>query len=128
MDLQEIYIGMNHWLRDLDFLDTERRFFRKIIKEYVSNSGLISLAIAEQFDQRLFQLEIDIHSLRDDIVSCKTRADMVIEKLVTGGSREIMEEYQKLGARYNELFSAFRKFKQELFDLTSRIIEEETMD
>ena len=128
MDLQEIYLDLNHRLRDMEFLDAERRFFKKIIKEYISDSGLISMTVAENFSQRLFQFEIDLHALREEIINCKTRADMVIEHLVTGGNREIQQEHENLNQRYSQLFATFRKFKQDLFELTSKIIEEESLD
>lgn len=61
MDTIQIHSELSQWLKDLDFLDLERRFFKKIIKDYLSASGLISQKVVSDYKERLDQLGLDIH-------------------------------------------------------------------
>lgn len=128
MIIQDIHQELSHWLKDMDFLDIERKFIKKLIKDYVAGSGLITPQSVEEFNQRLFQLEIDIHCLRDDIITSQTKADLIIKKMVTGGRSVLMEQHRALKLRYDGLFASFKQFKQDLFGITSWIIEEEAID
>ncbi len=128
MNLQEIYLESNQWLKDLEFLDIERKFLRKIIKDYVTDSGLISGNMIERFNKQLFELEIEIHTLRDDVLTIQTKMDLMVKDLITGGRKEVKATYQTIRHRMDELFASFKRFKQELFQLANQIIEEEAID
>jgi len=128
MNIEEVYAGFNHWLKDLDFLDMERRFLKKIIKDYISGSGLISRKIVTDFEERLTQLGMDIHSLRTDIISTQTRIELIIKDEIEHSWNEIQDQQTILHSRYDELFSAFHRFKMELYQVAAQIMEEEAMD
>ena len=112
----------------MDFLDIERKFVKKLIKDYVIDSGLITHEVVEQFNKRLFQLETDIHCLRTDIISSQTKVDLIIKKAITEHKQVLIQERQALKLRCESLFESFKQFKQDLFQITGWIIEEEAND
>lgn len=128
MNISEVHAELTQRLKDLEFFDLERRFFKKIVKDYVSGSGLISQRIVTDFKERLDQLGADVHSMRSEMIKVLTKVELIIKNIMDEDADDLQHEQMVFRNRYKLLFDNFLKFKAELYQLTSQIIEEETID
>jgi len=111
-ELQELYLVNKQWLSDLEFLDTELEFLRKLAATasvaVVRNEELNSLYIIE--DSYAFlkkDLTVYLHKL---------------EPLIKGKSKQpdlkLIEGYAQLKTRFAEMFEQCGKLKKEIFEVT----------
>ena len=123
MDIHQSYKEVNRLLNDLDFIDIEHRFLKRILKEYIAGAGLVSNTVVELFKDRLIILGGDSHLLRRDIITCHSQIVLVVENVISISHTEISQNLELCSSRLNILFTDFRDFKAELYNLVSQIFK-----
>lgn len=125
-ELQELYILSKHWKSDIQFVEDEIRFLRKVIQKYLS-PGLENgqLPEAEFFSIVLGQQDVNIPGL-------KKRISMLLkfmEPIITEENKEIginlLERFATLEKEIQTLFESVKLAKGSLFSVTEKLIRTE---
>src|SRR3569833_4218681 len=111
-ELQELYLVNKQWLSDLEFLDTEFEFLRKLAATasvaVIRNEELNSLVVIEQSYSFLkSDLKAYLHKLEPLIKAESKQLDL-----------NLIEVYTQLKTRLSDMFEQCRKLKKEIFDVT----------
>lgn len=122
-DIQHIYLESKQWLNELEFLDFERNFFQKVLNTCDRQTSPLNKDKTADLRKKLFELEVDMHDLRNQTLSNMTSSELISEGLVSLDKEEFQFKHQWLDQQLKELFNAFRTFKTELLSNTSRQLE-----
>ena len=122
LDLQALYVKTNEWLDDIDFLEAEMGFFKKIFKMYLYDAVPGFTVKIVQVEKHLAQLELSKHVIRAEVINHREVLDLLIKNFITHEEEALRQQHLKLEVRVNELNQSFRKFKNELFRLTEELI------
>jgi len=125
LDLQQLYSRANEWLDDIDFCETEVRFFKKVSDLYILKSDKVTRNRIEQIQKELFQLQLDKHVIRADVINHREVIELLIRNLITQDEQQLKQRQEDLESRISQLNNAFRDFKNSLFKLTEEIINED---
>jgi len=108
-ELQELYLVDKQWLSDLEFLDTEFQFLRKLATansvSIVSNKALNNVLGVEKMYKRL---------KRDMLAYLHVLEPLIIAKTKTI-DLPIIENYSQLKQRLDEMFQQCQKLKKDIF-------------
>jgi len=126
--MDKCYGEVNQWLKDVDFLHIESNFLKKVLKEYIERSGLLSRQVVLKLEERLIQIGADIHLLRKDLICCHSKVELMAKDIIRRKRTEVEEDIEIYRNRIETLFKTFYEFKSELYNLSSQIIEEESYD
>jgi len=122
-DIQHIYLESKQWLNELEFLDFERNFFQKILNTCDRQPSPLNKDKTAILRKKLFDLEVDMHDLRNQTLSNMTSSELISEGLVSLDKEEFQFKYQWLDQQLKELFSSFRTFKTELLSNTCQAVK-----
>ncbi len=111
-ELQELYLVNKQWLSDLEFLDTELEFLRKL-------AATASVAVIRNEElNSLYILEDSYSFLKTDLTAYLHQ----LEPLIKGECKELdlklIESYTQLKTRLAEMFEQCSKLKKEIFEVT----------
>ena len=122
LDLQALYAKTKEWLDDIDFLEAEMSFFKKIFKMYFYDAVPGFTVKVVQIEKQLSKLELNKHVIRAEVNNHREVLDLLIKNFITHEEETLRQQHLKLEVRVNELNQSFRKFKNELFRLTEELI------
>lgn len=128
LNLQALYIKTNEWLDDIDFLEAEMTFFKKILSIHFSGSVPGFTVKVVQIEKQLSTLELNKHVTRAEVINHREVLDLLIKNFITHEEETLRQQHLKLELRVNELNQSFRKFKNELFTLTEDLIANKDSD
>ena len=123
LNLQQLYIRTNDWLDEIDFCESEVRFFKKVSDLYILKSDTVAKRRVEQLQNELFQLQLDKHSLRTDVINHREVIELLIKDLISMKEEELKEKHEDLESRVSQLHQSFMNYKISLFKITEEIIE-----
>ncbi|MGN6394415.1 MAG: hypothetical protein ACTHMI_02565 [Mucilaginibacter sp.] len=114
-ELQDLYILTRHWSADLGFLEEELQFFKNILHKY--NSSLVNRQLPQDiiFEQKVFELEDDLASIRARIPAFLSLLAPFVENLEKPVDVVFLEKYNILRTELHSLFTAVRMTKKEIF-------------
>lgn len=119
-ELQEVYMQATHWLQDISFLETETHFFRNIINRYNASAGVPSRKAA--FDEKIQAQEDRLEALKTKIPEFLTFLEPYFGNLKKEMNLDFLDRYNALKNELDDLFSALRLTKKELFIYTESIM------
>jgi hypothetical protein len=120
INLQELYLRANDWLDDIDFLDDELRFFKKILKLHFS---LPANAIRIEFvEKQLFRLELNKQMIRAEVINHREVLELLIKNLISLEEDNVRDQHRDLEQKLTELNILFKKFKSDFFHLTEDLM------
>ena len=122
LDLQALYVKTNEWLDDIDFLEAEISFFKKILKMHFSGTVPGFAVKVTQIEKQLSKLELSKHVTRAEVINHREVLDLLIKNFITQEEETLRQQHLKLEVKVNDLNQSFRKFKNELFILTEELI------
>jgi hypothetical protein len=122
INLQEYYLKANDWLDDLDYLEDELRFFRKIMKLHFSDTAEASAVQTEQVERQLAKLELNKEMIRAQVINHREVLDLLIKNLITQEEEFILKEHRDMGLKIMGLNQAFKMFKTDFFHKTEDLM------
>lgn len=122
INLQDYYLKVNDWLDDLDYLEDEIRFFRKIMKLHFSDTAEATAVQTEQVERQLAKLELNKEMIRAQVINHREVLDLLIKNLITQEEESILKEHRDLGLKIMGLNQAFKMFKADFFHKTEDLM------
>jgi len=123
LNLQQLYLRTNDWLDEIDFCESEVRFFKKVSDLYILKSDAVAKSRVEQLQSELFQLQLDKHSIRTDIINHREVIELLIKDLISMKEEELKTKHEDLESRIAQLNQSFMNYKISLFRITEEIID-----
>lgn len=118
-ELQEIYIQATHWFQDISFLETETNFFKTIIDRCQPVAGVICRN--QEFYEKI-QLQYDrLEALKAKIPEFLAFVQPFIGEPKKPIHLDFLNRYNKLKNELDEIFTAIRDTKNELFHYTETV-------
>ena len=107
-------------LNDIDFLDDELRFFKKILKLHFS---LPANAIRIEFvEKQLFRLELNKQMIRAEVINHREVLELLVKNLISLEEDNVRDQNRDLEQKLTELNILFKKFKSDFFHLTEDLM------
>lgn len=122
LDLQALYVQSNEWLDDIEFLEAEMSFFKKIFKTYFYGAVPGFTVKVVQVEKQLSKLELSKHVIHAEVINHREVLDLLIKNFITHDEETLRQQHLKLEVKVNELNQTCRKFKNELFRLTEELV------
>jgi hypothetical protein len=111
-ELQELYLINKQWLSDLEFLDTEFEFLRKL-------AATASVAVIRNEElNSLFMIKNSYSFLKPDLLAYLHKLEPLIKAESKQLDLTLIESYTQLKTRLADMFDQCRKLKKEIFDVT----------
>ena len=111
-ELQELYLVNKQWLSDLEFLDTEFEFLRKL-------AATASAAVIRNEElNSLVGIENNYSFLKSDLLAYLHKLEPLIKAETKQLDLNLIEVYMQLKTRLSDMFEQCRKLKKEIFDVT----------
>ena len=128
-ELQELYILAKHWLEDLSFMEEELQFFKNILQKY-QHIGVLNTPLSKQaeFTKKIEKQEQHLNTLKTKIPVFLTFLEPFIGDLKTKMEVDFLTRYNALEAEIQELFTAVRATKKDLFTYTESVMTAESPD
>lgn len=109
-ELQELYLVSKQWIADLDFLDSEIDFLRKLTDQQQRDAIRI-----DEF-ARIGEFEQIYAKLKTDITGYLHRLQPLIIHATEDFGLDLIEEYSQLQRRLKEVLRACQEIKIIVFD------------
>lgn len=122
INLQDYYIKANDWLDDLDYLEDELRFFRKMLKLHFSDTAEATAVQTEQVERQVAKLELNKEMVRAQVINHREVLDLLIKNLITQEEEFILKEHRDMGLKIMGLNQAFKMFKTDFFHKTEDLM------
>jgi hypothetical protein len=122
INLQDYYMKANDWMDDLDYLEDELRFFKKILKLHFSDTVDATAVQIEQVERQLSKLELNKEMIRVQVINHREVLDLLIKNLITQEEEFILKEHRDLGLKIMGLNQSFKMFKTEFFQKTEDLM------
>lgn len=122
INLADYYSRANDWLNDLDFLEDELRFFKKILKLHFSNTVEATAVQIELVERQLAKLELNKQVIRAELNNYREMLDLLIKNMITQDEDFLREQHRTLELRINLLNQSYQTFKNELFHVTEDLM------
>ena len=122
INLADYYSRANEWLNDLDFLEDELRFFKKILKLHFSNTVEATAVQIELVERQLAKLELNKHVIKAELNNYREMLDLLIKNMITQDEDFLREQHRTLELRIHLLNQSYQSFKNELFHVTEDLM------
>ncbi|MDB5145489.1 MAG: hypothetical protein JWQ66_4202 [Mucilaginibacter sp.] len=123
-ELQELYLESKHWLTDVEFLEDEIRFLKKIINSYlipdIKNGQLIEI---NDFKKELAQQDTNIPHLKSEITALLKFIGAIINETNRKISIDLIEQIAILETKMKTTFEAVKQVKKSLFRFIDEIMK-----
>ena len=123
--LLEMYLKTKRLLQDFDFMEDELRFFKKVIRQYLLKLGDSLNTKVEKVNSQIYELEMDKHLLRNEVLTELELLDLTIKGLTDQKLRTLEEAAGQLELKVADLFQKLKQFKKELFEVTEEVVRSE---
>jgi hypothetical protein len=125
-ELQELYILAKHWLQDISFMEEELQFFKNILQKY-QHTGVLNASLSKhvEFSQKIEKQEMQLNALKTKIPVFIAFLEPFIGNLKAGIDINFLTRHNALETELQELFTAVRATKKDLFTYTESVMTAE---
>jgi len=115
---QQFYVMCRHWQSDMEFFKIETAFLHRLLDDY-----FVQLLSPEFFDklketsQKLFGLEKDENSLRQQLASHIKQMELTAENVIPEDTEKLADTQATLESLLFKLINEYRDVKKEMFAL-----------
>ncbi|MGV3508433.1 MAG: hypothetical protein ACO1N7_04025 [Sphingobacteriaceae bacterium] len=121
-DLITLYLKVNDWVSDLDFLEDESKFFKKVIAKYLLTVNASENRRIKQVQMQLYKLEEAKSLLNDELLNLRHLLDRQIKRFTKEQDDKIRDLDKALEFKISQLNDSFRTFKLALYKITQQLV------
>jgi hypothetical protein len=118
---QQIYVLCRHWESDLEFFRIETAFLHRLLDDY-----FVQLLSPEHFEdlkrttQKLFELEKEENSLRQQIIDHMKQVELAAERVVPEDIEKLADDQTTIESLFHKLITDYREVKKEMFAMVEK--------